>query len=159
MKTLNQVGVYLQDQLEWNNWNLLLSGRQDWSQVNTRDRTSGGKEQTYNDAQFTGRAGLLYAFDNGISPYVSYSTSFDPNLYPSAPGADPLKPTTGKQTEMGVKYQIPGGNTLLTLSWFDITQRNVASYNRLTSAYEQIGEVKSKGLRRKYMPSRRRRSS
>ncbi|WP_116300323.1 TonB-dependent receptor domain-containing protein, partial [Escherichia coli] len=83
--------------------------------------TSGGKEQTYNDAQFTGRAGLLYAFDNGISPYVSYSTSFDPNLYPSAPGADPLKPTTGKQTEVGVKYQIPGGNTLLTLSWFDIT--------------------------------------
>ncbi|MCY0656347.1 TonB-dependent receptor domain-containing protein, partial [Klebsiella pneumoniae] len=83
-----------------------------------------------NDAQFTGRAGLLYAFDNGISPYVSYSTSFDPNLYPGAPGADPLKPTTGKQTEVGVKYQIPGGNTLLTLSWFDITQRNVASYNR-----------------------------
>ncbi|MGP1207959.1 MULTISPECIES: TonB-dependent siderophore receptor [unclassified Serratia (in: enterobacteria)] len=146
LKTLNQVGVYLQDQLEWNNWNLLLSGRQDWSQVNTRDRTAGGKEQTYNDAQFTGRAGLLYAFDNGISPYVSYSTSFDPNLYPSAPGADPLKPTTGKQTEVGVKYQIPGGNTLLTLSWFDITQRNVASYNRLTSAYEQIGEVKSKGI-------------
>jgi iron complex outermembrane receptor protein len=47
---------------------------------------------------------------------------------------------------VGVKYQIPGGNTLLTLSWFDITQRNVASYNRLTSAYEQIGEVKSKGI-------------
>ncbi|WP_407873837.1 TonB-dependent receptor domain-containing protein, partial [Serratia marcescens] len=46
LKTLNQVGVYLQDQLEWNNWNLLLSGRQDWSQVNTRDRTAGGKEQT-----------------------------------------------------------------------------------------------------------------
>lgn len=45
-----------------------------------------------------------------------------------------------------MKYQIPGGNTLLTLSWFDITQRNVASYNRLTSAYEQIGEVKSKGI-------------
>lgn len=146
LKTLNQFGVYLQDQLAWNNWNLLLSGRHDWSQVHTRDRTSGGSDVTYNDNQFTARGGLLYAFDNGISPYVSYSTSFEPNLYQSAPGSDPLKPTTGKQTEVGVKYQIPDSNTLLTFSWFDITQKNLASYNRTTYYYEQIGKVKSQGV-------------
>ncbi len=26
------------------------------------------------------RTGLLYAFDFGLSPYISYSTSFEPNL-------------------------------------------------------------------------------
>ncbi len=145
-KTLNQVGVYVQDQLEWNDWNLLLSGRHDWSQVNTRDNTTGGSENSYNDNQFTGRAGLLYAFDNGISPYVSYSTSFEPTLYQGEPGSPAMKPTTGKQTEVGVKYQIPDSNTLLTLSWFDITQKNVASFNRTTYFYDQIGKVKSQGV-------------
>jgi len=146
LKTLNQFGVYLQDQLEWNNWNLLLSGRHDWSQVNTRDRTAGGKETTYNDNQFTGRAGLLYAFENGISPYVSYSTSFEPTLNVSAPGTAPLKPATGEQAEVGVKYQIPDSNTLLTVSWFDITQKHLASFNRSTFFYEEIGKVKSQGI-------------
>lgn len=145
-KTLNQVGVYLQDQLEWNDWNLLLSGRHDWSQVNTRDRTAGGSEVSYNDNQFTGRAGLLYAFDNGMSPYISYSTSFEPTLYQGQPGSPAMKPTTGSQTEVGVKYQIPDSHTLLTLSWFDITQKNVASFNRSTFFYDQIGKVKSRGV-------------
>lgn len=145
LKTLNQFGVYVQDQLAWNDWNLVLSGRHDWSQVHTRDRTSGGSEVTYNDNQFTGRAGLLYAFDNGISPYVSYSTSFEPSLYQSAPGSDPLKPTTGRQAEIGLKYQL-SSDTLLTLSWFDITQKNLASFNRSTYFYEQIGKVKSRGV-------------
>lgn len=145
LKTLNQFGVYVQDQLSWNDWNLVLSGRHDWSQVHNRDRTSGGSEVTYNDNQFTGRAGLLYAFDNGISPYVSYSTSFEPSLYQSAPGSEPLKPTTGKQGEIGVKYQITR-DTLLTVSWFDITQKNLASFNRNTYFYEQIGKVKSRGV-------------
>ncbi|TKJ83802.1 TonB-dependent siderophore receptor [Erwinia persicina] len=145
-KTLNQYGVYLQDQLEWNNWNLLLSGRNDWSQVRNQDLTTGGSDITYNDSAFTGRAGLLYAFDNGISPYVSYSTSFEPVLEQAAPGADPLKPTTGEQTEVGVKFQPKGVDAMMTVSWFDINQKNVSSYNRLTNAYEQIGKVNSQGV-------------
>ncbi|MTD26325.1 TonB-dependent siderophore receptor [Erwinia sp. J316] len=145
-KTLNQYGVYVQDQLEWNNWNLLLSGRNDWSQVRNQDFTPGGSDITYNDSKFTGRAGLLYAFDNGISPYVSYSTSFEPVLEQAAPGADPLKPTTGEQTEIGVKYQPVGVNAMMTVSLFDINQKNVSSYNRLVNAYEQIGKVNSKGV-------------
>lgn len=39
-KKLDQVGVYLQDQMEWNQWNLLLSGRHDWSEIRTQDRTT-----------------------------------------------------------------------------------------------------------------------
>ncbi|QGU87152.1 TonB-dependent siderophore receptor [Erwinia sorbitola] len=145
-KTLNQVGVYLQDQLEWQQWNLLLSGRHDWSQVHTVSYTGDGSDETYNDNQFTGRAGLLYAFDNGLSPYISYSTSFEPTLQASAPGADPLKPTTGEQTELGIKYQPAGSNTALTLSLFDINQKNVTTLNSTTQFYEQTGKVNSKGF-------------
>ncbi|WP_284603388.1 TonB-dependent siderophore receptor [Dickeya dadantii] len=144
-KKLDQVGVYLQDQMEWNQWNLLLSGRHDWSEIRTQDRTTSTTTQQ-NDSKFTGRAGLLYAFDNGISPYVSYSTSFEPNLDSGAPGTPAFKPTTGEQKEVGVKFQPKGSNTLLTVSLFDITQKNITSYNSVTRYNEQIGKVKSKGV-------------
>ncbi|MEC5342636.1 TonB-dependent siderophore receptor [Brenneria populi] len=145
VKKLDQVGVYLQDQMEWNNWNLLLSGRHDWSEVRTQDRTQNTIEQQ-NDDKSTGRAALLYAFDNGISPYISYSTSFEPNLDSGAPGSAPFNPTTGAQKEVGVKFQPKGSNTLLTLSLFDITQENITTYNNALGYNEQIGEVRSKGL-------------
>lgn len=144
-KKLDQVGVYLQDQLEWNQWNLLLSGRNDWSEVRTEDRVAGTRQQQ-NDSAFTGRAGLLYAFDNGLSPYISYSTSFEPNLSTGAPGSDPFKPTTGEQSEIGIKFQPPGSETVMTLSAFDITQKNITSYNSVTGYNEQIGKVRSKGV-------------
>jgi len=145
LKTLNQYGVYLQDQMAWNNWNLVLSGREDWSQVRTQDRLA-NTDVTYNDSAFTGRAGLLYAFDNGISPYISYSTSFEPVLAQPAPGSDPLKPTTGAQTEVGVKFQPVGSNTMMTVSWFDINQKNVLSSIDGTRYYNQIGKVNSQGI-------------
>ena len=144
-KKRDQVGVYLQDQLEWNQWNLLLSGRNDWSEVRTEDRVAGTRQQQ-NDSAFTGRAGLLYAFDNGLSPYISYSTSFEPNLSTGAPGSDPFKPTTGEQSEIGIKFQPPGSETVVTLSAFDITQKNITSYNSVTGYNEQIGKVRSKGV-------------
>lgn len=144
-KKLDQVGVYLQDQLAWDNWNLLLSGRHDWSEVRTLDRTSSTLTQQ-NDDQFTGRAALLYAFDFGLSPYVSYSTSFEPNLDSGAPGTDPFKPTTGEQYEAGLKFQPVGSDTMLTLSAFDITQKNITSYNSVIGYNEQIGKVRSKGV-------------
>lgn len=144
-KKLHQVGVYAQDQLEWDRWNLLLSGRHDWSQVKTQNRLT-DTQDTRNDNQFTGRAGLLYAFDNGLSPYVSYSTSFEPNLDTGAPETDSFKPTTGEQTELGLKYQPTGTDTVLTVSLFDITQKNITSYNSVTGYNEQIGKVRSKGV-------------
>lgn len=149
-KTLNQVGVYLQDQLEWNRFNLLISGRNDWSQGRLWDRTSGGTDKTVNDSKFTYRTGLLYAFDSGVSPYVSYSTSFEPVLENARPGSGPLKPTTGKQAEIGVKYQPTGSDAMITVSLFDIEQKNVADFYwdsaLATSYYRQIGKVRSKGV-------------
>ncbi|WNN42890.1 MULTISPECIES: TonB-dependent siderophore receptor [Winslowiella] len=144
-KKLDQLGVYLQDQLEWNQWNLLLSGRNDWSEVRTQDRTDNSSQQQ-NDSKLTGRAGLLYAFDNGLSPYISYSTSFEPNLTVGAPGSDPFAPTTGEQTEVGVKFQPQGYDTMLTVTAFDLTQKNISQYNSEIGYFEQIGKVKSQGV-------------
>ena len=143
---LDQMGLYLQDQLSWNSWELLLSGRYDWDEVRTTDFTADDGTVQQNDNKFTWRTGLLYAFDFGLSPYISYSTSFEPNLQTNrAPGLAPFKPTTGKQTEVGVKYQ-PEESTLMTLAVYDLKQSNVPTYNSSLGWFENAGEVRSKGV-------------
>lgn len=144
-QNLDQMGVYLQDQMSWNNWELLLSGRYDWSEVRTTDFTAAEKIQQ-NDNKFTWRSGLLYAFDFGLSPYVSYSTSFEPNLQTNrAPGTAPFAPTTGKQVEAGLKYQ-PVQNTLMSVALYDLRQNNVPTYDSALGWFENAGEVRSKGV-------------
>lgn len=144
-QNLEQMGLYLQDQMSWNNWELLLSGRYDWTEVRTTDYINSEKTQQ-NDNKFTWRTGLLYAFDFGLSPYISYSTSYEPNLQTNrAPGSAPFKPTTGKQTEVGVKYQ-PVDNTLMSLALYDLKQSNVSTYNSTLGWFENAGEVRSKGV-------------
>ncbi|MBG2607180.1 TonB-dependent siderophore receptor [Klebsiella oxytoca] len=144
-QNLDQAGVYVQDQLSWQNWELLVSGRYDWAEVRTTDFTDASSTQQ-NDNKFTWRTGLLYAFDFGLSPYISYSTSFEPNLQTNrAPGVGPFDPSEGKQVEVGVKYQ-PDPNALITLALYDLTQSNVATYNSPAGWFENSGKVRSKGV-------------
>ena len=144
-QNLDQAGVYVQDQLSWQNWELLVSGRYDWAEVRTTDFTDASSTQQ-NDNKFTWRTGLLYAFDSGLSPYISYSTSFEPNLQTNrAPGVGPFDPSEGKQVEVGLKYQ-PDPNALMTLALYDLTQSNVATYNSAAGWFENSGKVRSKGV-------------
>ena len=144
-QNLDQAGVYVQDQLSWQNWELLVSGRYDWAEVRTTDFTDASSTQQ-NDNKFTWRTGLLYAFESGLSPYISYSTSFEPNLQTNrAPGVGPFDPSEGKQVEVGVKYQ-PDPNALITLALYDLTQSNVATYNSAAGWFENSGKVRSKGV-------------
>lgn len=144
-QSLDQAGVYVQDQLSWQNWELLVSGRYDWAEVRTTDFTDASSTQQ-NDNKFTWRTGLLYAFDSGLSPYISYSTSFEPNLQTNrAPGVGPFAPSEGKQVEVGVKYQ-PDPNALITLALYDLTQSNVATYNSAAGWFENSGKVRSRGV-------------
>lgn len=143
-QTRKQTGVYLQDQIEINHWDLVMSARHDWADLNLDDYYSNTSSSSQVD-KTTGRVGVLYAFENGISPYMSFSTSFEPNTEKGADGKI-LKPTTAKQTEVGVKYQPKGSQLSVTAAVFDLKQKDVASYDSLTATYDQTGEVGSKGL-------------
>ncbi|MDU2875147.1 MAG: TonB-dependent siderophore receptor, partial [Pseudomonas aeruginosa] len=74
-RTIRQTGVYLQDQMKWNQWFLTLGGRYDWAETDSKE-TAG--HSNAKDEKFSGRAGFGYEFSNGITPYVSYSESFQP---------------------------------------------------------------------------------
>lgn len=143
-QTLNQAGIYLQDQVKLQNWILTLGGRFDAAQQTTLDRIT-GVPQTNDDTAFTKRVGLTYLFDNGVAPYVSYSESFLPTA-----GIDfsskAFRPTKGKQYEGGLKFQ-PNRDLLFTAAVFDLTQDNVLTADPLHLNYSiQTGQVNSQGL-------------
>ncbi|QRG06228.1 TonB-dependent siderophore receptor [Xanthobacter dioxanivorans] len=149
--TVNQTGLYAQDQVRFGKWLLTAGIRHDWASVDsTTDTNFGDTVQDQNDAAFTGRIGLTYLFDNGIAPYANYSTSFDPVIgsMPSVLGGQPFQPSTGEQYEVGVKYQPAGWNGFFTAALYDIKQKNVLSSQLIGGiSYEtQIGEVSVRGF-------------
>ncbi|WP_336080320.1 TonB-dependent siderophore receptor [Thalassospira sp. CH_XMU1448-2] len=144
VRTLEQVGLYLEDQFSYENWRLSLGLRQDWVETKKLDRLTNKK--TGEDRQkLTKRAGILYLFDNGVAPYVSYSESFNPSLSSDVAG-NPIEPSEGTQYEAGVKYQPENGNLMLSAAAFYLEQDNVAIYNASTFAYDPLGEIESQGL-------------
>ncbi|MDI5985596.1 TonB-dependent siderophore receptor [Halomonas sp. M4R5S39] len=143
-RELEQSGVYLQDQLAFGNWRANLGGRHDWVDITNTDPDSGAAS-ALDDTQFSGRAGLLYLFDNGLAPYASYSTSFSPNSTTDQNG-DLLSPTAGEQLEFGLKYQPPGTQDRYSLALFDITQENVSTKLPNETFYRATGEIASRGL-------------
>lgn len=146
-RTQRLAGLYAQDHMRWGAWGLLVGLRADHADIRI-DNALTGRNTRQNFTKYTGRVGLMHHFDSGVAPYVSYSTSFDPpvnvNLY-----GDPFKPTTGRQVEVGIKYQPPGTQQLYTVAAFDLTQRNVLTRDpnsSLPNAMVQTGEVNSRGV-------------
>lgn len=143
----NQTGIYAQDQLQLGGWHLVLSGRQDWYDLeqltvadNSRSRLSQGHA--------TGRAGLLYHFDSGFAPYVAYATSFEPQQAYDRTGKV-LGPATGRQTETGVKYQPGVWNALVTAAVYDLSRNNVATRDPSDPSgmgSVAAGQIRSRGL-------------
>ena len=126
----SQAGVYLQDQVKLDRWTLTLTGRQDWANTGFTSKAIFPPAGTVSrdDSAQTGRVGLNYLFDVGLSPYVSYSTTFTPNLGADLAG-NSFKPTTGEGTEIGVKFKPNGSNFMITAAAFDIRQQDVLTAN------------------------------
>lgn len=143
-QSLRQTGIYLQDQIEIGGLRGVFGVRQDWANQDT-DNLLAGTSTERSDSATSYRAGLLYLFDNGMAPYVSYSTSFEPSTSVDATGS-PFKPTEAQQYEVGIKYQPSGLDAVFTLSAFDIRQQNVVYYNASSGFNEQQGEIHSRGL-------------
>ena len=141
---IDQTGVYLQDQIALDNWRFTLGGRYDWVNIDNANRDS-GDTSSLSDTQFSGRAGVVYLFDNGVAPYLSYSTAFTPTSFVDESG-DLLKPMEGEQWETGVKYQPNGSQNQFSAALFHIGQENVATKEQPTDPYRAVGEIESQGL-------------
>ncbi|WP_037989761.1 TonB-dependent siderophore receptor [Thalassospira permensis] len=144
-QTLQQTGLYLQDQLALGGWHALLGVRYDWTDQKTENRLTNSTRNQSSDSE-SYRAGLLYEFDNGIAPYISYSTSFEPTVGVDA-ASNPFTPTEAEQWEAGVKFEPHGLDALFTVSTFHIVQENVLTADPVNTNFQvQEGEIRSRGI-------------
>ncbi|MCF3642564.1 TonB-dependent siderophore receptor [Rhizobium sp. TRM95111] len=148
--TAKQTGIYAQEQAEIGNLNLMGGIRYDWASTEIDDQLPSDSDHSYDDHAFTWRTGALYAFDNGIAPYVSYATSFEPSLYSPPDGEAPFDPTTARQAEIGVKYVPPGTDMLFTAAYYDLRQKDAVQgawdSTLGETVYSQIGEIHNRGV-------------
>lgn len=143
----NDTGLYLQDQIKIDRrWVVVLGGRRDRDterQIPVDGVTPNSKEAT---AANTGRAGLIYLFENGFAPFASYSQSFQPQSGADQSGRR-FSPTLGEQYEAGLRYQPASSDTLVTASLYRLTQTNVLSTDPLNTNFSvQTGAIESRGL-------------
>ncbi|UTA48965.1 TonB-dependent siderophore receptor [Simiduia sp. 21SJ11W-1] len=136
---VKDAGIYLNDYISWHNWRITLGVRQDEVKNDVANSTQTDRATSFG-------TGLLYAFDNGLSPYVSYAESFNPVIGVDANG-DQLNPEESRQYEAGVKYEPEGLPALITLAYFDIEISNLPNPNSLpATAGQQQGISTLKGL-------------
>ncbi|GGB03296.1 ligand-gated channel [Brucella endophytica] len=136
----NQVGIYAQDQLRFGDgWIMTLNGRYDY----VSDKSEGLPSYRDHEGKASGRFGIGYEFENGLTPYASVASFFNPVIEALGNGAQ-AQPETGQQYEVGVKYRPQAFDGLVTASFFDLTKQNVVTGPNTNR--EQIGEVNSRGF-------------
>lgn len=136
-------GLYLQDQIALDAWRLTLGGRWDRLDTDSVFYNANDAKDSRHDSQFSGNAALSYVFDSGFTPYLSYAESFQAEA--GGNGGAAFKPSTGKQYELGIKYQPPGSDMLLTAAVYDLKRQNIVTTN-IAGASEPVSEVEVRGL-------------
>ncbi|WP_312571479.1 TonB-dependent siderophore receptor [Brevundimonas sp.] len=141
-------GLYVQDEIAWNNWRLLLGGRLEEVRTYafTADLLDPGVSRT--DRPFSPRAGLTYLVTPDWSIYGSWARSSrnegDAGLLDS--GLTP-KPTRGEQFEIGTKALAFDGRAELTLSAFEITKTDAVVADPIDfNLVIQAGEIRVRGV-------------
>jgi iron complex outermembrane recepter protein len=141
--TSKQYGFYVQDEIRFGGFIATLASRLDQADSDTLTTTGLTKKR---DHAITSRAALLYRFDNGIAPYISYAESFTPLTGTDAAGRV-FDPEQGTQYEAGIKYQPVGINALLTAAVFDLTRNNLLTTDLANRNYSvQVGQARSRGF-------------
>lgn len=136
---LSQLGFYVQDQIRVDRVSVLLGVRRD----RAKGEADGSASQL--DKATTYRAAAMVDLPRGVTPYVSYSESFQPVTGATFSG-EAFRPTRGRQWEVGVKWQV-ASDSLFTLAAYKITERNRLTRDPANPFFSiQTGEAQLKGL-------------
>lgn len=141
-------GLYVQDEIAWDRWRLLLGGRLE--EVETYAFSAGFVEPgvTRTDRPFSPRAGLTFLVTPDWSIYGSWAQSSrnegDAGLLES--GLTP-KPTRGEQFEVGTKALFLDGRAEATLSAYEITKTDAVVGDPVDfNLVIQAGEIVVRGI-------------
>lgn len=128
-----QTGLYLQNQLRLDDQWIFLAGAR-YDKAETVNAANGTKKRA-DDNEVSLSGGIMYLMNSGVSPYISYTESFQPTVGTDANGAL-YKPRQGKQLEAGIKYAPDAIDGYLNASVYKIEEKN----SLVTSGAFQVQE-------------------
>lgn len=137
---MRHVGIYVQNQLKLGGWILQAGLRHD----RVTNKVQGANDEK--DRATTRRAALLYKFDSGFAPYVSYTESFTPVAGADAFGRhyDPLE---GEQVEVGLKFEPRGQRMMYNAAFYELKETNQLVADPANPGNSvQTGEIVNRGF-------------
>jgi iron complex outermembrane recepter protein len=127
--------VYVQEQLSWNKFILLLSVRQEWFKDITNYKAP--SEFSFTNNKLLPRVGVTYALTGNINVYATYLEGFQPqsntvtlmpntgSFFWTTKSAAQFKPLTSDLKELGVKAFVLKGKMQVNAAVYEINQRNL----------------------------------
>lgn len=137
---MEQIGLYVQDQMEWDKWVMILGGCYDYVMILMLICVINSLVENY-DQQFSWCGGINYLFDNGIFLYFSYSELFELVLGFNSCGQlfDLL---CGKQYEVGVKYVLKDMLVVVIVVVYQLIKDKNLMVDLVNQVFSiQIGEI------------------
>ncbi len=139
VQKVDDMGIYISDQIAYENWRVTLGLRYD-----DVDNDNGKVKQSDDAVSFSG--GILYRFDNGLSPYINYAESFETVVGTTTSGKQ-LEPEEATQVEAGIKFIPESFSGYFTLAYFDIEISNLPNPNSIPgTSGQQLGESNLSGV-------------
>tara|TARA_R110002020_G_scaffold63170_1_gene168624 strand:- start:22074 stop:24500 length:2427 start_codon:yes stop_codon:yes gene_type:complete len=143
-------GFYVQDQIKWKKFQLLLGGRQEYyNDVSNFDQPD---EEVTTQNKFLPRIGLVYSVTPNVNLYGTYTESFQPQgvaalTNPQAGG--PFDPVNAYMLETGAKGEFFNNRLAANLAVYFIENNNILVNANDTDNPEllrQRGQEESKGI-------------
>lgn len=138
-------GLYLRNTIRIDrDWIIDLAGRHDWTRVEVNELLK-NTSVSNSDQAFTGSASVMYQLNDAYAPYLSYATSFMP-VTSSGQHGELLDPETGRQVEIGLKFQALDRRLQGYLAYYDLVRENVTESDPSSTYSVQTGEQTTRGL-------------
>ena len=123
--------VYIQDQMQWERFTILLGLRQEWFKDITNYKSN--NELTVKKSALLPRIGVTYAVNNQINVYTTYLEGYQPqsntvSLMPqtgSLPAGSLFDPLKNNLKELGLKATFFNNSVSFNAAVYEINQRNI----------------------------------
>lgn len=127
--------VYVQEQLTWNKFMLLLSVRQEWFEDITNYKAP--NEFSFTNNKLLPRVGLTYSVTKNINVYGTYLQGFQPqsntvtlmpntgSFFWTTKSAAQFKPLISDLKELGIKAFVLKGKMQVNAAVYEINQKNL----------------------------------
>ncbi|WP_282011692.1 TonB-dependent siderophore receptor [Nitrospina watsonii] len=149
IQDIKTLGFFLQDRITvFENLKLLGGFRYAYSDLDSEFAAAGGPLVPFSrtDDAFTTQFGAVYQPWETVSVFFNRTESFVPQDGSTA-GGTPFAPESGEQYEGGFKVDFLDGRANATLSYFHITQSNMATNDPNNPGFDiAVGESQSQGV-------------